>query len=130
MGIEQVEREAGYIPAVVYSNWVEKRMTAVDAVQLAADTVANFYVDPSNRNYNLLSGIYALILTNIKASGGNDLLAQAADDSYSKALNNLNETLWHKVYLYTDRSYGSLARNAIAVDSRYSIFTMRPGDGR
>ncbi|MDR2177856.1 MAG: hypothetical protein LBP20_07455, partial [Treponema sp.] len=56
--IEQVKVEAEYIPAVIYGNWVSKKMTTVDAVKLVANTVANFYLNPTQENYNLLASVY------------------------------------------------------------------------
>jgi hypothetical protein len=53
--IEQVKVEAGLIPAVVYGEWLSKGQTRVDAVKLAADTVAGFYLNPTQENYNLLA---------------------------------------------------------------------------
>ncbi|MDR2097158.1 MAG: hypothetical protein LBP37_01390 [Spirochaetaceae bacterium] len=52
-GFKQVQEKAGHIPAVVYGSWVDKKLTTVDAVKLAADTVADFYLNPNRENYNL-----------------------------------------------------------------------------
>jgi hypothetical protein len=125
-GFRQVQEKAGHIPAVVYSSWVDKKMTTVDAVKLVADTVADFYLNPSRDNYDLLAGVYALILTQFRLSGGKDALADMAKESYYNALRTLSETLASRATAYGDSNIGLLARKAKEKDISYGVFSV-PG---
>jgi hypothetical protein len=118
-GIEQTRNQADLIPAIVYESWVEKKITTVDAVKLAADTIANFYMSPTNANYDLLVGMFGLFKRD-----GNDPLAEAGLDAYRKAMNSLNEELKEKVGADSTSQGTALARAARARNSDYSIFAI------
>jgi hypothetical protein len=121
-----VQEKAGNIPAVVYSSWVEKRMTTVDAVQLAADTIANFYISPTNANYDLLVGVFGLF---DRSRGVEDPVADAGRDAYSAVIADLNEQLGRKASIDGLNKGTVLAKNAQAYNPDYSIFTVRSDIG-
>jgi hypothetical protein len=119
--IEQVTGEAGYIPAVVYGGWVEKRMTKIDAVQLAANTVANFYLNPTSANYDLLVGVFGLFS---RSRDTYDPLAEAGHRAFRATLNELNKSISDKAYGESSVRGTALARAAQARNPDYSIFTI------
>jgi hypothetical protein len=126
--IEQTRNQAALIPAVVYSSWVEKKMTKIDAVQLAADTVANFYISPTNANYDLLVGVFGLFN---RSGSVEDPVARAGLEAYRTAIIALNEQLGHKADRDGLNKGAVLARAARAQNPDYSIFTTpyTPGGG-
>jgi hypothetical protein len=117
-GFRQIQEEAGHIPAVVYGSWVDKKMTTVDAVKLAADTVADFYLNPSRDNYELLVGMFGLF-----DRKGGDPVAAAGRDAYNKSLAALNAQVREKAGIDSLSKGAALSRVAIAHNPDYSIFT-------
>jgi hypothetical protein len=115
-----VQEKAEYIPAVVYASWVEKKMTKVDAVQLVADTISNFYISPTNANYDLLVGVFGLF----NRSGVEDPVARAGKDAYDKSIVMLNAQLGEKSGIDSLSKGAARARAARAQNPDYSVFTI------
>jgi hypothetical protein len=116
-GIEQVQAQAELIPAVIYGSWVEKKITNIDAVQLAADTIANFYISPTSANYDLLVGVFGLFNRKVE-----DPVAKAGLEAYRDAIVALNEPLGRKADTDGLNKGTVLARDARAYNPDYAIF--------
>jgi hypothetical protein len=116
-----VQEKAAFIPAVVYGSWIEKKITKIDAVQLAADTIANFYLSPTSANYDLLVGVFGLFN---RRRGINDPVAEAGREAFHAILNELNKSISDKAY---DESFvrgAALAQAAQAHNSAYGVFAI------
>jgi hypothetical protein len=119
--IEQTRSQVEYIPAVVYGSWLDKKMTTVDAVQLAADTIANFYISPTSANYDLLVGVFGLFN---RSRGVEDPVAEAGHRAFRSTLNELNKSISDKAYGESSVRGVALARAAQARNPDYSVFTI------
>jgi hypothetical protein len=61
----EVEAQAELIPAVVYADRKARGVAGgVDALALIKESITNFYINPTNENYNVLPGIKARFLMN------------------------------------------------------------------
>jgi hypothetical protein len=118
MGINLVKEKAEHIPAVVYGSWIDKKLTTVDAVKLAADTVAGFYLNPSRENYDLLVGMFGLF-----DHKGGDPVAKAGWDAYDKSLAALNAQVREKAGIDSLSKGAALARAMLARNPDYGVFT-------
>jgi hypothetical protein len=114
-----VQEKANHIPALVYESWVDKGLTKVDAVGLAAKTIADYYLNPTDTNYNLLLGIVGLYRRRVE-----DPVAKAGHDAYISTLKELNETLGDKANGEGFAKSAALSRAAIARNPDYGVFTM------
>jgi hypothetical protein len=119
--IEQVGAMAALIPAVVYRSWLDKGMTKVDAVSLAAKTIADYYLNPTQANYNLVVGVFGLFNRN---QGIDDPVAKAGYKAYRNTLGSLNEPFGVKAGSESLSKGAALAREAIARNPDYSVFTV------
>jgi len=89
----EVRKQAGLLPAVKYAEL--KKQGNADALELIAETLTNFYVNPSADNYRAIAGIYVRIYIN----GGADLgsFHQLASDAYQIILKRIYEPLYDKL---------------------------------
>jgi hypothetical protein len=120
MGIEQTRTQAELIPAVVYAGWLKNGVTRADAVKLAADTIANYYLEPTEANYNMLVGVFGLLQRNRNTP---DPVADAAYDDYSATIYALNEQLGSSVGIAALSKGTTLARAARAKNPDYDVFS-------
>jgi hypothetical protein len=124
--IEQVETMAGLIPAVVYRSWTDIGLTKVDAVSLAAKTIADYYLNPTEANYNLVVGVFGLFN---RKQGVNDPVANAGRRAYDNLLIDLNKDLRDRAYDDNILRGAALGQAAQARNPDYGVFTAQPGVG-
>jgi hypothetical protein len=120
-GIEQFQGKAELIPAVVYGNWLKNGTTRVDALKLAADTIANFYISPTSANYDLLVGVSGLLDRRGKAE---DPVARAGFEAFLNATIALNKQLSDKADGDSLNKGIVMARNALARNPDYGVFAI------
>jgi tetratricopeptide (TPR) repeat protein len=122
MGIEQVETMANLIPAVVYAGWLrDGTARGVDAVSLAAKTIADYYLNPTQENYNLLVGVFGSFN---RSRGINDPVADAGRKAYDNLLSDLNKNLRARVYDDNILRGAALAQTAQTRNSAYGVFAI------
>jgi hypothetical protein len=116
--IEQVETMANLIPAVVYAGWLrDGTVKGVDAVSLAAKTIADYYLNPTQENYNLLAGVFGLFRRRVE-----DKVAEAGERAYRATISELSKPLGDKA---ADEGFAkgtALARAVLERNPDYAIF--------
>jgi len=118
-GINSVRAQVALMPVVAYAE--RKAKGEADALDLIAESIADFYVNPSADNYNTLVGISARLFVNSRV--GNT--ADYADTAYNQVL---KET-WYMLYTRINRQIiENVGRNAPALarypaDKRYDVFS-------
>jgi hypothetical protein len=127
LDIEQVETMAGLIPAVVYAGWLaDGTAMGIDAIKLAADTIADYYLNPTQENYNLLAGVYGQFR---RGRNMQDPIAEAGYRAYDNLLSDLNKNLRNKAYDDNILRGAALAQAAQARNSAYGVFAIQDATG-
>jgi hypothetical protein len=126
-----VNEKAGYIPAVVYANWLANGISkGVDAVALVKEAIAKFYLEPTKTNYDTLAGIYARYYM-LKGGIFSDTtyFYDGALGSFGGSLLALSKQLLDSISEYVIKSPNRNALARIPADSRYNVFSIPAGGG-
>jgi hypothetical protein len=126
-GIQAVREKADLIPAVVYAEWQTKGVArGTDALALVTETLANFYLNPSQNTYNAVLGIYARYHQLVTRA--HDPFASAAGNSLRGVISALCPEMSNKIS--SDILRGNAAVLArVPDDARYNVFST-PGERR
>jgi len=113
--VNEVRKQAGLLPAVQYAEL--KKQGNADALELIADALTNFYINPSQENYNTVVGISARLFLNRTN-------APQANSSYNWVLKEVSDMLYNRT---NDQITEGLGRNARTLanypaDKRYEVF--------
>jgi hypothetical protein len=117
--VNAVRAQAALIPAVVLDDWKRYTPNMADPRTLLADALTNFYVTPSQRNYEIIRGIYA-----------RPRLAYAVDnDDFTSKLGlavvgSVSDELAAKISKEISRNDALLAAVEIPDDPRFGVFTL------
>jgi hypothetical protein len=88
--------------------------------------VANFYLNPTQENYNLLASVYGQFR---RERNVQDPVAEAGRNAYDNLLSDLNKTIRDRAYDDNILRGAALSRYAIAHNPDYNVFTVLSGIG-
>jgi hypothetical protein len=116
-----VRDKAKQIPAVVYADWKAKGVAGgADAMQLLIDALTDFYLNPSQKTYEDVRGIYARM--EVLATLGDEFMAFASI-AYMSAIGDLNPAIRAKVE--NEATAQTILALAKASDPKYAVFSTR-----
>jgi hypothetical protein len=122
--VNTVREQANLIPATVYNLWKTNGISkGVDGLELAKDTISNFYINPTQENYNAILGIYARIWRSGALRVGS--FADYASNSFFYVLFRSSQE-FARLISKTVANGDSATLASYPADPRFNIFSMSP----
>ena len=119
--LNTVRAQAVLIPAVVYDNY--KASGRGDGLSVLKEALTNFYIQPTNANYNVILGIYAKNRVLELSNAGSSAFPRNVIDALVTVLSNLNSGLAEKVTNNMQRVNIRETANALTGE-RYQVFSI------
>ncbi|MDR2430735.1 MAG: hypothetical protein LBD99_00535 [Candidatus Margulisbacteria bacterium] len=125
--VDTVNAQAALIPAAVYARW-QRELGIINGLDTLKNALTDFYLAPTQANYNILLGIYAKNRAVELGNQGNALFQRTVINRLVTTLSSLNNGLAEKVT--GDMQRVNIRNTAAALtDAKYQAFSTPFGVG-